>query len=258
MSLKTVLCEKSDGVFSISLNRPRVLNALNEQLISDLFEALKAVEIDVETKVVILKGEGRAFCAGADLSGEGDSYRRDVPIEQNRYTIQDISRVMLGMTKIIVAAVKGYAIGAGLEIAMCADLRIVAEGTKFGSTETSVGETVTNAGTKLLTYYVGLGRAKEMYFTNEFIDAKEAYQYGLANKIVALSDLDKIAMTTAKKIRDNSGLSLMLTKAAVNRALGMSLEDTLAMETRDIQINTLTPRQRLYAQEAMKRLQAKK
>lgn len=162
------------------------------------------------------------------------------------------------MPKIVIAAVQGYAVGAGMEWAESADIRIVAEGTKFGSTETSVGKTVTNAGTKLLTHYIGLGRAKEFYFTNEFMDAQEAFLYGLANKVVPPKELDKAALDMAKRISKNSALSLALTKAAVNRALSMSIEDTLAMETRDMQVSALTPEQRRYSEAAMDRLNAKK
>jgi enoyl-CoA hydratase len=145
-----------------------------------------------------------------------------------------------------------------MELAEDADIRIVAEGTKFGATETNVGAVVTNAGTKLLTYYIGLGRAKELLFTNEFMDAEEAFAYGLANRVVPLDELDKAAMKMAKKIDGNSGLSLMLTKTAVNRALGMTLEETLQMETRDAQVSALVAEQGERRKAAMDRLRARK
>jgi enoyl-CoA hydratase/carnithine racemase len=256
MQLETVKYEKKEGVIIISLNRPRVLNAVNRQLTVDLLAAMKAAEADTEAKVVILRGEGRAFCSGADLSEEPPKER--VPLEKQPDTLQDITRAMVGMSKVTIAAVHGYAIGAGLELAEDADLRIVAEGTKFGATETNVGAAVTNAGTKLLTYYIGLGRAKELYFTNEFMDASEAFQYGLANKVVPLEELDKAAMEMAHKINEKSGLSLMLTKQAVNRALSMSIEDTLAMESRDLQVSSLVAEQGRRRKEAMQRLKEKK
>lgn len=258
MQFETVIYEKKEGIIIISLNRPRVLNAINGQLTNDFLAALRAAEADTEAKVVILRGEGRAFCAGFDLSLSGKSSARRVPLEYQMDTMQEITRVIMRMPKIVIAAVHGYAIGAGMEWSEDADIRIVAEGTKFGATETNVGQTVTNAGTKLLTHYIGLGRAKELYFTNEFMDAKEALEYGLANKVVPLEELDKAAMDMAKKISENSGLSLMLTKAAVNRALSMSIEDTLVMETRDTQVNALSPEQWEYGKTAMERLRAKK
>jgi len=239
MKLETVIYEKKEGFIIISLNRPKVLNAINLELLIDLLEALRAAEVDTEAKpVVILKGEGRAFSAGADISGEPPSER--VPMELRHYIYPDyaseICRVMVRMPKIIIAAVHGYAIGGGLELAECADIRIVAEGTKFRAPETSLGGSVTNAGTKLLTYYIGLGRAREFYYTNEFMDANEAFQYGLANKVVPLDELDKAVMDMAKKISGMNALALALNKTAVNRALGMSIEETVVMETRDAYI----------------------
>ena len=256
MQLETVKYEKKEGIIIISLNRPQVLNAINPQLSRDFLAALQAAEADTESKVVIVRGEGRAFCAGADLSQKPPS--EPVPFEHRPDTSAEITRVMMRMPKIVIAAVQGYAIGAGLEWAEDADLRIVAEGAKFGATETNVGKTVTNAGTKLLTHYIGLARAKEIYFTNEFIDAQQAYEWGLANKVVPLEELDKATMEMAKKINQNSGLSLMLTKQAVNRSLSMSIEDTLAMETRDSQLASSRPEGWQRTKEAMERLNAKK
>jgi len=257
MELETVIYEKKEGIIVISLNRPRVLNAINGHLREDFLKALLAAEADAESKVVIIRGEGRAFCSGFDLSLSGSPERQTAP-EYQRDTMQDITRVLVRMPKIVIAAVHGYAVGAGMEWSECADLRIVAEGTRFGATETNVGQTVTNAGTKLLTHYIGLGRAKEVYFTNEFIDARQAYQWGLANRVVPLEELDSAAMEMALKINQNSGLSLMLTKHAVNRALSLSIDETLEMETRDSQINALSPSQREYGRAAMQRLRDRK
>lgn len=255
MKLETVDYEKKEGIIIISLNRPKVLNALNRQIWADLLVAMRAAEADTEAKVVILRGEGRAFSAGADLSEE---LPEEIHWEHWPDTHQEVTRVMVRMPKVIIAAVQGYAIGAGMEIAEGADIRIVAEGTKFGSTETNVGDEVSNAGTKLLTHYIGLGRAKEFYFTNEFMDAKQAYEYGLANKVVPPEELDKAAMEMAKKISGNSALSLMLNKTAVNRALSMSIEETLVMESRNMQVVIGSPEQKQRTKEALGRLGTKK
>lgn len=257
MEYETVLYKKQEGIIIIGFNRPEKLNAINGQLSRDFLTALTEAEADTEAKVVIIRGEGRAFCAGFDLS-QSISPERQVSLEYQRDTGQNITRVMMRMPKIVIAAVHGYAIGAGLEWTMGADLRVVAEGTQFGATETNVGQTVTNAGTKLLTHYIGLAKAKELYFTNEFMDAEEAYHLGYINKLVPLNELESAAMEMAKRIDQNSGLSLMLTKQAVNRALHMSIEETLQMETRDSQINALSPSQREYGRAAMERLQDKK
>ncbi|HEY31995.1 MAG TPA: enoyl-CoA hydratase/isomerase family protein [Dehalococcoidia bacterium] len=257
MEYKTVLYKKQDGIIVISLNRPEKLNAIDGQLSRDFLAALMEAEADTEAKVVIIRGEGRAFCAGFDLSQSG-SPERQVPLEYQRDTGQNITRAMMRMPKIVIAAVHGYAIGAGLEWTMGADLRVVAEGTQFGATETNVGQTVTNAGTKLLTHHIGLSKAKELYFTNEFMDAEEAHRLGYVNKLVPPDKLESASMEMAKRIDQNSGLSLMLTKQAVNRALSMSIEETLQMETRDSQLNALSPSQQEYGRAAMQRLQDKK
>lgn len=257
MEYETVLYKKQEGIIVISLNRPEKLNAINGQLSRDFLTALMEAEADTEAKVVIIRGEGRAFCAGFDLSQSG-SPERQAPLEYQHDTGQNITRVMMRMPKIVIAAVHGYAVGAGLEWTMGADLRVVAEGTQFGATETNVGQTVTNAGTKLLTHYIGLAKAKELYFTNEFMDAEEAYRLGYVNKLIPLDKLESATMEMARRIDQNSGLSLMLTKQAVNRALSMSIEETLQMETRDSQINALSPSQREYGRAAMQRLRDKK
>jgi len=113
MEFETVKYEKMEGVIVISLNRPRVLNAINGQLMNDLLSALKAAEADSEAKVVILRGEGRAFCAGFDLSLAGEPREGRVPLEYRADTMQDITRAIVRMPKIVIASVHGYAIGAG-------------------------------------------------------------------------------------------------------------------------------------------------
>lgn len=247
MQLETVIYDKKENIAIISLNRPRVLNALNRQLISDFLQALKAVETDAEVKVVIIKGEGRAFSAGDDLS-EDKSGTLEEGIKAVK-TLQDTTRTMLKMGKPIIGAIHGYALGAGCEWAMDCDIRIAAEGTKFGFPETSVGATVTNAGTKLLPLLVGLGRAKEMVFTNEMIDARQAEQWGLVNKVVPLDELKKTAMDMAKKIANNSTLAIYLSKIALNQGAYQDFEQTLEQETRDVllAISTLEAAERAKA-----------
>ena len=247
MQLETVIYNKKGNIAIISLNRPRVLNALNRQLISDFLQALKAVEADAEVKVVIVKGEGRAFSAGDDLSEDkiGTLEEGIRAVE----TLQDTTRTMLKMGKPVIAAVHGYALGAGCEWAMDCDIRIAAEGTKFGFPETNVGGTVTNAGTKLLPLLVGLGRAKEMVFTNEMIDARQAEQWGLVNKVVPLDELEKTTMDMARKIANNSTLAIYLSKIALNQGAYQDFEQTLEQETRDIMlvISTLEAAERAKA-----------
>jgi len=233
MQLETVLYTKKDGTAIISFNRPKVLNAQNRQLVNDFLAALKEAEADPEIKVVIVKGEGRAFCSGDDLSEDHSLSSMEEGFQIIK-TLQDTTRAIMGMPKPVIAAIHGYALGAGCEWAMNCDIRIVAEGTKFGFPETKVGATVTNAGTKLLPLLVGLGRAKEMVFTCDFIDAYQAEQWGLINRVVPLEELEKTAFEMADKISQNSALSIALSKKALNQGLYLGFEETLEQETRDI------------------------
>jgi enoyl-CoA hydratase/carnithine racemase len=238
MQLETVLYEKIDEIAVIRLNRPKVLNAINMQLTHDLHQALAEVALDTSVKVVILKGEGRAFCAGDDLSESPFGIAVE-DLLRHVEVLQDTTRIMLNMDKPIIAAVHGYALGAGCEWAMSADIRIAAEGTKFGFPETNVGAGVTNAGTKLLPLLVGIGRAKWMIFSNERIDARTAEQWGLVNQVVPLQDLDKTAIALAKKIAANSTLSIKLAKKQLNYGTYQDYEQQMELEAHDV-VLTLT------------------
>jgi enoyl-CoA hydratase/carnithine racemase len=238
MQLETVLYEKLDEIAVIKLNRPKVLNAINMQLTHDLHQALAEVALDTSVKGVILKGEGRAFCAGDDLSESPFGIAVE-DLLRHVEVLQDTTRMMLNMEKPIVAAVHGYALGAGCEWAMSADIRIAADGTKFGFPETNVGAGVTNAGTKLLPLLVGIGRAKWMIFSNERIDAHTAEQWGLVNQVVPLEELDKTAMALIKKIAANSTLSIKLAKKQLNYGTYQDYEQQMELEAHDV-VLTLT------------------
>ncbi len=238
MQLETVLYEKIDGIAVIKLNRPKVLNAINMQLTHDLHQALAEVALDTGVKGVVLKGEGRAFCAGDDLSESPFGIAVE-DLLRHVEVLQDTTRIMLNMEKPIIAAVHGYALGAGCEWAMSADIRIAAEGTRFGFPETNVGAGVTNAGTKLLPLLVGIGRAKWMIFSNERIDARTAEQWGLVNQVVLLEDLDKTALALAKKIAANSTLSIKLAKKQLNYGTYQDYEQQMELEAHDV-VLTLT------------------
>ncbi|HIE17769.1 MAG TPA: enoyl-CoA hydratase/isomerase family protein [Dehalococcoidia bacterium] len=247
MQLQTVIYERKDEVAIIRFNRPKVLNAINRQLTADFLEALKVAQADSQVKVVIVKGEGRAFSSGEDLSES-----KIMPLEEGVHhieTLQDTARTMLKMGKPVIAAIHGYALGAGCEWAMDCDIRIAAEGTKFGFPETSIGATVANAGTKLLPLLIGLGRAKELIFTNRMIDAREAEQWGLVNKVVPLEELDKAAIEMAKKIAQNSTVAIYFSKRALNQGVCQDFEQTLELEARDTAVvfSTLEAAQRAKA-----------
>jgi len=250
MELETVLYDKKEGIGIIRFNRPKVLNAQNRQLVEDFLAVLRVVEADAEIKAVIIKGEGRAFCSGDDLSEDHhiSSTEEGLRIIE---TLQDTTRIILRMPKPVIASIHGYALGAGCEWAMNCDMRIAAEGTQFGFPEVRVGGTVTNAGTKLLPQLIGLGRAKELVLTTNFIDAQTALQWGLVNKVVPLEQLEEAAFEIAQKIARHSSLAVALSKKALNQGISLGFEETLAQETRDIALVMQTMESAQRAQAAL-------
>jgi len=229
MLYECILFEKKEAVATISLNRPNVLNAMNKQLWLDFQSALEDVRKDPEIKAVIITGEGRAFSTGADLKDSKgrdiDSYR-DYLIE-----LQETSRKIINFEKPIIAAINGYALGSGYELALACDIRIAADDAKIGSPEARVTSSVTGGATRLLQDLVGPGKAKELLFTAEYIDGREAERIGLVNKSVPIEQLMETAREMALKISKNSAFSIKMIKQALNMACGeMSMEALMNYE----------------------------
>ena len=229
MTGKAVLYDKRQQVGIITLNRPERLNAINQDLLQGLIESLETAGQDKEIVSVILTGSGRSFCAGEDLKETSAGKTFDDWIVETE-GLQDVQRVILALGKPLIAAVRGYALGGGCEFALSCDIRVVAADARFGFPETEVGLTVTTAGTKLLTQIVGLGKAKELVFTGDFIDAHEAMAIGLANKVVAAESLLEETMAMARRIGEKSPLALKLSRIAIDQGLHSSFEQTLEME----------------------------
>ena len=229
MTTEAVLYSKNQNVAIITLNRPERLNAINKDLLKGLIEKLEMARQDKAVVSVILTGAGRAFCAGEDLkeTSAGKSFADWIEETEG---LQDVQRVILALGKPLIAAVPGYALGGGCEFAMSCDIRIAAESAKFGFPETDVGLTITTAGTKLLAQIVGLGKAKELVFTGDFIDAHEAVKIGLANKVVAAESLLNESIAMARRIGEKSPLALKLSRIAIDQGLHSSFEQTLELE----------------------------
>ena len=229
MTTEAVLYSKNQNVAIITLNRPERLNAINKDLLKGLIEKLEMARQDKAVVSVILTGAGRAFCAGEDLkeTSAGKSFADWIEETEG---LQDVQRVILALGKPLIAAVPGYALGGGCEFAMSCDIRIAAESAKFGFPETDVGLTITTAGTKLLAQIVGLGKAKELVFTGDFIDAHEAGTIGLANKVVPVESLLNESIAMARRIGEKSPLALKLSRIAIDQGLHSSFEQTLEME----------------------------
>jgi enoyl-CoA hydratase len=229
MTAEAVLYSQSKNVAIITLNRPERLNAINNDLLKGLIEKLEMARQAKDIVAVILTGAGKAFCAGEDLKETSTGKKFEDWIEETE-GLQNVQRVILALGKPMIAAVPGYALGGGCEFAMSCDIRIAAEEAKFGFPETDVGLTITTAGTKLLAQIVGLGKAKELVFTGDFIDAHEAMTIGLANKVVAAESLLDESMAMARRIGEKSPLSLKLSRIAIDQGLHSSFEQTLELE----------------------------
>jgi len=202
MDFECIIYEKDEGIATIKLNRPHVLNAMNKQLWLDFQVALDDVKRDPEIKVLIITGEGRAFSTGADLKDSKDRSiedYRDYLVE-----LQETSRKIIRFEKPTIAAINGYALGSGYELALACDIRIAAQEAKIGSPEAKVTSSITGGALRLVQDLIGPGKARELLFTSEYIDGKEAERIGLVNKAVPLDKLMEKTREMAKKIAENS------------------------------------------------------
>lgn len=229
MEENAVVYQKKEKAGIIQFNRPHRLNAINDSLLKGFIEQLNVARQDPDVRSVILTGAGRAFCAGEDLkeTSSGKSFEKwTMEID----ALQDVQRVILRLGKPLIAAVNGYALGAGLEFALSCDIRIAAKDALFGFPETSVGLTVTTAGTKLITQIVGLGKAKELILTGRLVDGREALAIGLVNQVVDGDSLLDHAMTMCEAINERSALATKLSRIAIDRGMSAGFEQILELE----------------------------
>lgn len=228
MEFKNLLMEKKEGICTIKINNPQSLNALNGEVLQDLDAAFDLVSKDEEVSVIILTGEGKAFVAGADIA-----YMNELNVEQAKKFSEDgakIFRKIETLNKVVIAAVNGFALGGGCELAMACDIRIASEKAKFGQPEVGLGITPGFSGTQRLPRLVGLGRAKELIFTGGYIDAEEAYRIGLVNKVINKDSLMEETFTLANKIKSNSQAAIRNSKEAMNRGIETDIETGIAIE----------------------------
>jgi enoyl-CoA hydratase len=217
MSFANLTVEKGK-IAIVTINRPKVLNALNKDTLVEIKEAFDQLAVDPEVKVIILTGSGeKAFVAGADIS----FMQPMTALEAYEFGAfaQDAFMSIEGNPKPVIAAVNGFALGGGNEIAMSCDLRLAADTAKFGQPEINLGIIPGFAGTQRLARLVGKTKAKELVFTGDMIDAEEAYRIGLVNKVVPLADLMAEAQKMAEKIASKGAVSLKLAKSAIDTGL---------------------------------------
>lgn len=231
MKLETVIYETRDGIAHIKLNRPHRLNAMVPALMRDLHEAFAAAAKDPGVKVVILSGEGRAFCAGDDLKETAKGTGGAAEIREFVNEIQQVTVDMKTMGKPVIGAVHGYALGGGCELALDCDLLVAADDARFGFPETSVGLFVTGGVTYLLPRTVGLAKAKELLMTGEHIDGREAERLGLVNRAVPRDEVLACAETLAKKIMEKAPIAIQLAKTALEAGVQADLKTAMALET---------------------------
>lgn len=229
MDYECIIFEKKESIALIKLNRPKVLNAMNRQLWIEMQDALEIVRMDDNLKALIITGEGRAFSTGADLKDSKDRSIEDYRIYLE--SLQEASRKIIRFEKPTIAAINGYALGSGYELALACDIRIAASDAQIGSPEAKVTSSVTGGAFRLVQDLVGPGKARELLFTAEYIDGSEAEKIGLVNKAVTPNKLMAEAMQMAKKIVENSGFSLKLIKKGLLMAQGeCSLEALMDYE----------------------------
>ncbi|WP_224816476.1 enoyl-CoA hydratase [Hasllibacter sp. MH4015] len=229
MAYETLIVDVEDHICLIKLNRPDALNALNTQLLGELGKALAAAEGNDKVRCIVITGTDKAFAAGADITEMAEKTFADVVFEDLFAEAADsIARIR----KPIIAAVAGYALGGGCELAMACDFIIAADNAKFGQPEINLGVIAGMGGTQRLTKLVGKSKAMDMHLTGRFMPAEEAERAGLVSRMVPAKKLMEEAMAAAAKIAEKSAISTMAAKEAVNRAEEVSLSEGLLFERR--------------------------
>ncbi len=226
--LKTVKLEKKDKIAIMTISRPEALNALNAQVIGDLEEAVAMIEKDSDAAALIITGEGRSFVAGADI-GEQAVLDLEGGRDWGRRGSALMRRIELLQIPTI-AAVNGFALGGGCELALACDIIIAGKKAKFGQPEVGLGITPGFSGTQRLPRRVGIGKAKELIFTGAMINADEALNIGLANKVTEQEDLMAEAEAMAQAITKNAPLAVKYSKAAIARGMEVDIDAGIAIE----------------------------
>ncbi|MFN7488943.1 MAG: enoyl-CoA hydratase-related protein [Chryseotalea sp.] len=229
MELILVNKQIAEGVAQITLNRPKELNALNLQVMREIRDALKEFDADDTIKVIIITGNEQAFAAGADIKQMADKTAIDMVLIDQFSTWDQIRKTR----KPIIAAVSGFALGGGCELAMTCDMIIASETAKFGQPEIKIGVMPGAGGTQRLTKAIGKAKAMELVLTGRFISADEALQYRLINKVVPVEMLMHETLTLAKEIAQQSPIAIMLAKEAVNRSFETHLDEGLHFERKN-------------------------
>ena len=229
MAYETIIVENADHISLIKLNRPDALNALNATLLGELMDALKAAEANDKIRCIVITGSEKAFAAGADITDMAS--KSFVEVFSEDLFGPEAQQIQM-CRKPIIAAVAGYALGGGCELAMMCDFILAAPNAKFGQPEINLGVIPGIGGTQRLTRFVGKSKSMEMNLTGRFMDAEEAERSGLVSRIVPADDLLDEAIAVAGKIADKAPLAVMAAKESVNRAYETTLAEGVRFERR--------------------------
>ena len=229
MAFETIVVETEEHVTTIRLNRPDALNALNLELLGELSQAVTEASEDSKVRCLIITGSDKAFAAGADIKEMSEKSFHQV-LTEDLFTNE--TEALLKCRKPIIAAVAGYALGGGCELAMMCDFIIAADTAKFGQPEINLGVVAGIGGSQRLTRFVGKSKAMEMNLTGRFMDAEEAERSGLVSRVVPAKKLMEDATATAQKIAEKSALTTMVVKEAVNRSYETTLREGILFERR--------------------------
>ncbi|MCR4441301.1 MAG: enoyl-CoA hydratase-related protein [Peptococcaceae bacterium] len=227
MTYQNILLEKENGIAVLTINRPEVRNALNKETVQEIRQAVAEVREDESVRVLIVTGAGdKAFVAGADLNSLQKRGMVETLANENQLALSELA----GLEKPVIAAVNGFALGGGCELAMACDIRIASENAKFGQPEPGLGFLPGAGGTQRLPRLVGAAKAKELIFTGELIDAREAEKIGLVNKVVPQEELMKAAREMAEKIMKKGPLAIRMAKLVIDKGMDVDLASALLLE----------------------------
>ena len=241
--MTSLLYEVKKEIAWIRFNKPEILNAFDAEECRHFVKVLKEATEDKNVKAIILSSIGPAFSAGDDLKAALEEYPKiqsgeihpikDI-IEDITENLQEIPRIIMRAPKVVISAVRGYAVGAGFEISIDSDMIVASEDALFGFPEGNAGMTVTGGVTKLLPMIVGLNKARELMLTGEFINAQEAYRIGLVNKLVPLGEEEKEAERLARIVMSRAPMSVVHHKRMVTQSIGADFETALNHEKQTI------------------------
>jgi len=238
VTYENIIFEKLEGIATVTLNRPAVLNAVNYPLMSELRDAIDDAAKDAAVRVLILRGAGRAFSSGADI-GEMDDliggWRKD-PHAYIRHIREQEHSLLLSLRKIekpTIASIRGYAVGVACGIALCCDMRVMSAEAVFGPTFVRIGLMPGDGDSALLPALVGYGHAMEYLLTGQYIDADAAFRMGLANRVVPADRLDDATNELAEKVLQTAPKAVAACKAALNRVLLPALQADLEFSVRE-------------------------